>query len=913
MSTSEGSARTRSFSVFEVDLATAELRKHGVRIKLQDQPFRILLHLIERHGQLVTREELRRDLWSEHTFVDFDRNLNKAIAKLRSALGDSAECPRFIETVPRHGYRFLLPIAGGSPVESLPAAANEHENNGDATPQTLSDAVIEKPRQPFSSLTKAWSVPVLMGVAMSILAITIVVPLWTKPWAIFGTPPTTSNLRQSVAVLGFRNLSADPRDNWLSTAFADWLATELSVGGQLRTVAAENVARMKMELSLPDLERLDHSSLEKIHKNLGTDLVVVGSYAMLGENKDGQVRLDLRLLNTRSGETLFATSETGTQAKIFELVSRAGANLRRTLGIREVTREEAVEVALTLPANAEAARLYAEGLSQLRLFDAQGAQGSLLRAVSVEPNFALSHAALASAWSDLGYAKNAAAEAKKAFDLSSGLSRADRLLVEGRYHELSNDWNDAIATYGALFKFFPDNPDYGLALADAQINASKWKDALSTIAVLRQLPSPLRDDSRLDLAEAKATMDLGNTKDTETSLQNAVEKARAAGASLLLAKARLDQVWLYENLGRPDEVDPAVQEAYRLYLAAHDRKGLSEAETLDAIKLEFLGDYADARKRYEESLAVVSGTGNQRGIAAAYDNLGDILLFLGDLNAAKASYEQVLAIYQKIKDDNGAALAKIALGDVLLAEGKLDEAKRMYADARTICESNGNRIRGAEALHGLGQVLHLQGDSEQAWQLESQARQMFKDAGDVKDEAQTELSLAELMLDKGEKNAAETPAQEAADLLAKAKAMREGAMADVLLSRVWLAEGKTREARQSVERAMQFAEHSHDEEIAVSASLSQARIETLAADPAQRAAIVARLKALEQEARARGFLYASMEARLVLGEIQVNSSQSDVGRAQVKQLREDATRGGFRLIADKASALLHNTAYSYAR
>src|SRR5437773_10353182 len=102
--------RTRGFGVFEVDLRAAELRKHGVRIKLQEQPFQILSLLLEHPGEVVTRDELREKLWPAHTFVDFDRSLNKAMTKLRAALGDSADSPRYVETIPRHGYRFLAPV-----------------------------------------------------------------------------------------------------------------------------------------------------------------------------------------------------------------------------------------------------------------------------------------------------------------------------------------------------------------------------------------------------------------------------------------------------------------------------------------------------------------------------------------------------------------------------------------------------------------------------------------------------------------------------------------------------------------------------------------------------------------------------------------------------------------------------------
>ena len=98
------------FGIFEVGVQTGELRRQGLKIKLQEQPFQILVMLLERPGEVVAREELQNRLWPADTFVDFDRGLNRAINKLREALGDSSESPRFIETVPRRGYRFIAPV-----------------------------------------------------------------------------------------------------------------------------------------------------------------------------------------------------------------------------------------------------------------------------------------------------------------------------------------------------------------------------------------------------------------------------------------------------------------------------------------------------------------------------------------------------------------------------------------------------------------------------------------------------------------------------------------------------------------------------------------------------------------------------------------------------------------------------------
>src|SRR4029079_10390826 len=130
-------SRRVSFGVFELDLRAGELRKHGLRVRLQEQPFPVLTMLLEHHGEVVTREELQKKLWPADTFVDFDHGLNKAINKIREALSDSAESPRFVETVARRGYRFiadvtvvesLLPEPGPSPAAD-PGAADTRESS----------------------------------------------------------------------------------------------------------------------------------------------------------------------------------------------------------------------------------------------------------------------------------------------------------------------------------------------------------------------------------------------------------------------------------------------------------------------------------------------------------------------------------------------------------------------------------------------------------------------------------------------------------------------------------------------------------------------------------------------------------------------------------------------------------------
>src|SRR5712664_2508872 len=907
MQATESRPRTREFGVFELDLRAAELRKHGVRIKLQEQPFQILSLMLEHPGEVVTRDELRKKLWPAHTFVDFDRSLNKAMTKLRAALGDSAESPRYVETIPRHGYRFLAPVHVPHDEAATTTPSEGHSGEDRRKIQALA---VEREAARFSLFPLDFRTRggrkrfygVVATVSVAMLSAFIYVRMHQP--VVLGGSSAVLNPRASVAVLGFTNLSGDSQEAWLSTAFSDWLTTELTAGEHVRAIPAESVARMKMELALPDPNSLSRESLTRIRKHLGTDFVVVGSYAMLGTKSDGQIRLDLRLQDTRNGETTGAFSETGAENHLLDLVSRAGEQLRTKLGLRAVTREEAAEVAIALPSKSETAKLYSEGLVRLRAFDALKARELLQNAIAVEPTYALSHAALAKAWAQLGYDENARAEAKKAFDLSSSLSRAERLLVEGRYRETSRDWDKAAEIYRALFEFFPDNLDYGLALANAEYKANNWNDTLKTIAALRELPAPLRDDPRIDLAEQDAARSLGDTKRSEAALVRAAEKAQAAGASLLLAKARLGQAWLFENLGRFSEVEAAVREAKQLYIAANDRGGVAEATTIGAIGLKNQGDYLGAKRGYEEVLVLYRQIGNRTGLAAENDNIGDILVYLGDLEGARRGYEAALAIYHELGDQNGEALAKNGLGDVFLATGNPRKAEDMFEGSLEICRRIGNRGRQAGALAGKARVHRLQGESSQALKDETEARAIFAEIGDKTEAAHVDLRLAELFLDEGKTKEAAIAARHAADVFEKTKATVDEAAANLLLAKMLLVDGRIAEARKSVSQVMTVATETHNRELELSAALTTARVHAASGNPADINESIAKLNRVIADATAASFLGVAFEARLALGEIEMNSSNRAAGRARLEALEKESTSDGFLTIARKAAAAL---------
>jgi hypothetical protein len=181
---------------------------------------------------------------------------------------------------------------------------------------------------------------------------------------------------------------------------------------------------------------------------MGSDLVVLGSYTVIGEKSNGSLRLDLRVQNVAAGETVAEVAATGTQDDLFDLVLQAGARLREKLGVEAVSPADAVSVRASLPDNPEAARLYLEGLAKLRVFDALAARDLLQESVVADPKYPMSHAALA--------------DATKAFQLSGKLRHEERLAVEGHYRMAILDYGKAIEVYRTLYTLFSDNLDYGL-------------------------------------------------------------------------------------------------------------------------------------------------------------------------------------------------------------------------------------------------------------------------------------------------------------------------------------------------------------------------------------------------------------------------------------------------------------------
>jgi DNA-binding winged helix-turn-helix (wHTH) protein/TolB-like protein/Tfp pilus assembly protein PilF len=924
------------FGVFELNLVSEELRKFGTPIKLAPQPFKVLALLASQSGQVVTREQIQLQVWGEDTYVDFEQGMNHCIKQIRNALSDTADTPRYIETLPRRGYRFIVPVEarklpGGTPevhvsliepgaavtvtsaatpleaVEPSAGASNSTHSEFVRSPAEQSpDAALDIATQSHTAdRMRPWRM-----VALATVFVAIALALYAAWRTRVTNQQAASSLssmpalhqRKAVAVLGFQNVSGRADAAWYSIGFSEWLRTELAAGEELRIVEGETVDRMKADLHLAETDSLSKDSLQKIQKMIGADYVVLGSYTDLGKDSGGKIRLDVRLQDARSGETLTSKAETGTLDTMIDMVSRAGANVRSALGARPVSTEDAIGVRAMLPSNQDAARLYSQALAKLRVFDAMAARDLLRESISVEPFFAPAHSTLAAAWKMLGHEKDAKEEAQTAFKLASSLPREEQISIEARYRELSSQWDEAIRLYQVLWHDYPDNIEYGLRLASAQKSSGKAKDSLATVETLRTLPAPSRDDPRIDLAEASAENDLGNLKQSQDAATRAAQKSESLGSSNILAKAKTAQakvLFLQQDL-------PAALNLFRqsrdIYQQVGDATGVTSSLDNIASVLQEQGQLADAQGMYEKALAIHLKAGDKSSAALTLNNMGAVFERERNFTAAKNAYRKSLDLYLDLGDKLNQSFVLYNYGEVQFLDGDLAGARKTHESVLALDREITNQLGTAEALLYLGQVLSAQDDLADARKSLDEALKIWTDIGETDSANKTRLALAKLALAEGRWSDAEGAARNLATGASQKKQADLESRSQIVLSQALLQQDKMPEANAAAVQAESLATEAGEPDSRLSIRILASRVRGLSGTANAQLQAMQTLQQCVAEAAKGGFLEQHLEAELALGEIEIAAGKGDAGRARLQSLQKQAASRGFLLIARQATA-----------
>ena len=719
----------------------------------------------------------------------------------------------------------------------------------------------------------------------------------------FGQASTLARAhRRSVAVLGFKNLSGKPQAAWLSTALSEMLTTELAAGDRIRTVPGEAVSRMKIELGVPDAESLAPDTLAKIRANLGADFVVMGSYVALGD-PSGSVRLDVRLQDAAAGETLAALAETGTEDRLADLASGAGMALRAKLGAGSVTATEAAVAQEGLPSGPEATRLYAQGLESLRCFEFAQAKDEMQKLVALSPGSPLAHAALSDAWSQMGYMDNAKAEARKAYDLSKGLPRAERLSIEGRYRETNSEWDKAAQIYRSLWTFYPDNLDYGLRLANAQRTAGDAKAALLTLGELRKLPGSVGQDPRIDLEEAKADEAVSDYSGSLSAAKSAVQKARELGARFLLGQALLTQGLAFRRSEQTGKASSLLEEAASIFESLGDLS--SQARALRALSwLQLMAQDSDGySKSLPKIISLYRKVGDKAGLAAALGSLAQDLTYSHlDLRRARILAEESMALCRELGDKRELSVSLWRLGNAVVRQGDLSASDRAYAEALSLARGCGDRLVEGICMWALADVASARGDLKGAEAgfdetLRSLSRVQARDARMWEDD--THVRLAELRLDQRRFDEAEHACRSLLVALAARSEVEEAKrLTLVWLARALLAQGRTAEARQALEQASRV--NFKWPTVWDTMNLALYGAEVLSAEGKHAQAMDEAERALK-EADALGLFPLQLRAQFVLANTELSAGRASQGRARLAALGREATAKGWLLVASQAS------------
>jgi TolB-like protein/DNA-binding winged helix-turn-helix (wHTH) protein len=443
------------FGTFEADLRSGELRKQGKRIKIQEQPFHVLTVLLQRPGEVVTREELRNQNWPPDTFVDFDNGLNTAINKLRDALGDSADSPRFIETLPRRGYRFIGAVDG---------AEQPH-------------IVEAKPIRGLRSLIfrVAFGLLAVIGIAAILLGLNV--QGWRDRLFVHAAKPRI----QALAILPLANLSGDPEQEYFADGMTEALITELGKTSILRVISRQSVMQYKGS----------KKTLQEIARELNVEAVLEGAV----EHSGDRVRVSIHLDQVSPESQLWANRYDRDIHDVLRLQDEIARSVSNEIRVK-LTAQERVRMANARPVDPEAHDEYLRGRyivglaaahlskfadkSEYSDVDIQAAIEHFKQAIEKDPAYAIAYAGLADAYIALGNPfwgghppKETLPEAKevasKARDLDPSLPEAHFSL--GQTLEYDWNWSEAEKEFKLALEL---NPNY----SDAHLEYGRFLQAM---------------------------------------------------------------------------------------------------------------------------------------------------------------------------------------------------------------------------------------------------------------------------------------------------------------------------------------------------------------------------------------------------------------------------------------------------
>ncbi len=549
------------FDGYELDVRAGELRKHGVRLRLRGQPLQLLEMLLERAGQVVTREELQSRIWPAKTFVDFDHGLHNAIARIREVLGDSPEKPRYIETLPRHGYRFI-----GALEKEFPTLRVIEETARPTIPEL---ALVPPPKVPPPKRKKNRTL-LTLG-ALLVLGF-VAWTTWRYLHAKAAVPPI-----RSIAVLPLKNFSGDPSSEFFVDGMTDQLITDLAKVGSLRVISGTSVMQYKgAKKGLPEIAR-----------ELNVDAIVEGSLTRSGQ----RVRVTAQLIQARTDQHLWAETYDRDLGDILNLEADVANAIAQQVRAQLTPTEQAQRRAARA-VNPAAYDDYLKG----RLYfvneytkpaSLEKAQGYFEDAIQKDPKFALAYAGLADTYVYLAFAG--------ALDRNQAYRSAKEALAKAL--QLDDSIGEAYDTLGALsFRFDWDwnaaDREFNRAIALAPSYSCAHEDRAVFLAMTSRRAEALAEIAKIDQLDYSFSAAMTESE-TYFQLRDYPDLIESSKRGLLLDPTN----WVHHHtLGIGYEGTGKLPEAISEYQQAIAMSGDSESVVGLAHAYRAMGKKAEAEK-----------------------------------------------------------------------------------------------------------------------------------------------------------------------------------------------------------------------------------------------------------------------------------------------------------------------------
>jgi TolB-like protein/DNA-binding winged helix-turn-helix (wHTH) protein/Flp pilus assembly protein TadD len=587
------------FGTYEVSLQSGEVRKAGLRIRVQQQPMKLLEILLEHPGEVVTREELRSRVWPSESFGDFDQALNIAIGKLRSALGDSAESPRFIETLPKRGYRFIADVSvvdtDGRPKRQEPVAGDPPATDPGPKIQGIGLAVAPQRRL----LPTRWIIAASALVIIVSLAILSV-------WVFRSRAPAPTGIR-SIAVLPLENLSGDASQNYFADGMTDELITDLAQISALRVISRTSVMVYKGA----------RKPLPQIARELNVDAVVEGTVLRSGD----QVRITAQLIEASTDKHLWSQSYEGELRDTLALQNRVASAIADQIRINLTPQEQAALKNVKV-VNPEAYESYLKGRYFWNKRTADGLKAALAyfkQAIEEDPKYAQSYSGLADTYALLGDWQYAVMTPKEAFPQAKAAA-IKALELDSTLGEAHNSLAFVLDGFDWDFDSAGKEFQRAIELNPGYATAHHWYAwHLSLLGRYDEAIAEMRKAENLDPLSLIINADLAELLVLAHSYDESIRQSRKTiemDPNFALAHNQLAQAYLQKQ--RYDEAVAELKTAVQLsggspaFIANLARAYVVSGKRTEAVKL--LGDL---KKRSNP------GYSNASEIAVIYASLGD--------------------------------------------------------------------------------------------------------------------------------------------------------------------------------------------------------------------------------------------------------------------------------------------------